>query len=140
MLLDYSKMRDGDIAGLAALRDKSAWIDVEKINGQYQLAVTQDLNLDQHWQSLKDGKKITGPKINGSKIWLRVYADVRTDEDGGWASFSYSTDGKNFKPLGEKFVMKRDWPYFLGYRFGLFNYATKALGGEVRVLSFVINQ
>jgi hypothetical protein len=32
--------------------------------------------------------------------------------------------------------MKRDWPFFTGYRFAIFNYATQTLGGSVKVSSF----
>jgi hypothetical protein len=28
------------------------------------------------------------------------------------------------------------WAFFLGYRFAVFNFATKAVGGSVRVVSF----
>ena len=45
------------------------------------------------------------------------------------ASFFYSLDGKDWKPIGRPLKMKYDIPHFMGYRFGLFNYATKETGG-----------
>jgi len=36
--------------------------------------------------------------------------------------------------------MKREWNYFLGYRFGIFNYATQSLGGAVIVNSFEVRK
>ena len=35
--------------------------------------------------------------------------------------------------------MNNDWQFFMGYRFGLFNYATQALGGAVTVNQFAVN-
>jgi len=52
------------------------------------------------------------------------------------AKFAYSTDGSNFTQLGTPFVMNAGYQYFTGYRFGIFNFATKALGGSIKVLSF----
>ena len=34
-------------------------------------------------------------------------------------------------PLGPAFVLNNAWEFFMGYRFGIFNYATQALGGAV---------
>ena len=32
--------------------------------------------------------------------------------------------------------MKKDWPFFTGYRYGIFNFATQSLGGSVKIASF----
>ena len=55
---------------------------------------------------------------------------------GGQASYFYSTDGAKFTSLGGAFTMKKEWQFFLGYRYGIFNYATQALGGSIIVSSF----
>ena len=49
----------------------------------------------------------------------------RTDK----AFFYYSTDGRNWVPIGSALQMAYTLPHFMGYRFGLFNYATKTKGG-----------
>ena len=51
-------------------------------------------------------------------------------------TFSYSTDGTRFTPLGTGFLLGNSWEFFPGYRFGIFTYATKALGAAVRVDRF----
>jgi len=33
-------------------------------------------------------------------------------------------------------TLNNSWEFFMGYRFGIFNYATQALGGAVTVRSF----
>jgi len=134
--LDYSDMRDGDVSGLAALRDSSAWIGVKRTGGITKVVMVNALVLDANWNTSSVGVEAASKNISGGKIWLRVDADVRTTADGGKARFFYSTDNINFAPLGTDLIFKRDWKYFLGYRFGIFNYATKSLGGLVRINSF----
>ena len=50
----------------------------------------------------------------------------------------YSLDGKTFTPIGEPFVLNSEWMFFMGYRYGIFNYATQSLGGVVNVASFTM--
>lgn len=134
--LDYSAMQNGDVAGLAALRDSSAWIGVKKANGSMRVVMTNGATLDSSWNTSGIGTESASANITGGKIWLRVDADVRTTSGGGTARFYYSTNGAQFTQLGSAFTMKREWQYFLGYRFGIFNYATQSLGGSVHINYF----
>ncbi len=45
------------------------------------------------------------------------------------ADFYYSLDGKKWIKIGSQLKMAYTLPHFMGYRFGLFNYATKTSGG-----------
>jgi len=47
------------------------------------------------------------------------------------AQFYYSLDGKEWKSIGNTLHMSYSLSHFMGYRFGLFNYATKVTGGYV---------
>ncbi|XYH95427.1 glycoside hydrolase 43 family protein [Sorangium sp. So ce1128] len=138
--LDYSKMQNGDVAGLAALRDVSAWIGVKKANGATRVVMTNGVNMNTSWTTTSTGTEVAGADVSGNKIWLRVEANVRTDAGGAQARFSYSTDGARFVSLGNTLNMTKDWQYFLGYRFGIFNYATQSLGGSVNVASFEVTK
>ncbi|MCE3252267.1 MAG: xylosidase [Cellvibrio sp.] len=138
--LDYSAMQNGDVSGLAALRDLSAWIGVKKANGATRVVTTSGAALDSSWNTSNVGAETASAAINGGKIWLRVDADVRTTSGGGTARFYYSTNGTQFTQLGGVFTMKREWNYFLGYRFGIFNYANQSLGGSVRISSFDVTK
>ncbi|HSC66262.1 MAG TPA: hypothetical protein VLC79_01115 [Cellvibrio sp.] len=130
--------RDGSC--LAALRDSSAWIGVKKTNGTTRVVTTTGATLDSSWNTSSIGTESASANISGGKIWLRVDADVRTTSGGGSARFYYSTNGVQFTQLGGAFTMKREWQYFLGYRFGIFNYATQSLGGSVRINSFDLSK
>lgn len=138
--LDYSMMRDGDVAGIGAVRDQSAWIGVKRAAGSYRVVMTSGVNMNTSWVTTGTGTEVDSAPISGGKIWLRVEGNIRTDQGGGFARFSYSTDGSTFTDLGNSLQMNRNWQYFLGYRFGIFNYATQSLGGSVKVASFEVTK
>ena len=133
--LRIDKMKDGDRTGLAMLRDNSAWIGVEREGSTKRIAVRDGLTMDAHWQTASTGQDTATAPLHGHTVWLRATADVRPGANRT-AQFFYSTDGQRFAPLGQPFVMNNAWKFFMGYRFGIFNYATKTLGGTVAVSSF----
>src|SRR5690606_6367695 len=93
--LDYSQMADGDRAGLAMLRDQSAWIGVKRDNGVSRVVMTNGLTMNSSWQTTGTGTEAASANISGGKLWLRVNADIRPGS-GRQARFSYSTDGSTF--------------------------------------------
>lgn len=137
ILLDTTQMKDGDRAGLVMLRDSSAWIGVVRDAGKLRVAMTDDITMDRHWNTSSKGTEAASAPLSGNRIWLRAFADIHPGP-GHTAIFSYSTDGKKFTPLGPPFVLNANWPFFMGYRFGIFNYATQTLGGSVTIPSFTL--
>ncbi|MFG1738666.1 RICIN domain-containing protein [Micromonospora chalcea] len=135
--LDYSTMRDGDRAGLAMLRDSSAWIGVRRDNGATRVVMTNGLTMGSNWNTTSTGTEIASAAVSGGRIWLRANADIRPGS-GRQARFSYSTDGVNFVSLGNALTLNNAWQFFMGYRFGFFNYATQSLGGAVTVRQFAL--
>ncbi|MET0414996.1 MAG: family 43 glycosylhydrolase [Actinoplanes sp.] len=137
--LDYSAMANGDRAGLAMLRDSSAWIGIRKDNGATRVSMTNGLTMSTSgWATTGTGSEQAGAAVSGGRIWLRVNADIRPGS-GRTATFSYSTNGTTFTSLGPAFALNNDWQFFMGYRFGVFNYATQALGGSVAVGQFAVS-
>jgi beta-xylosidase len=136
--LDFSNMADGDRAGLAAFRDRSSYIGIHRDGSAYTLTTKFNMTIDE-WEgtTLDNGTVVGTAKVPAGtkKIWLRTNMDVRPDGSNN-ATFSYSTDGKSFVALGGTYKLYTGWAFFLGYRFGILNHATKALGGSVKVLSF----
>jgi len=135
--LDYSGMRDGDRAGFALLRDSSAWIGIKRDSGTTRLVMDTGLTMDSNWNTMGTGSDQASMNVSGGRIWLRISADIHPGS-GKQGRFFYSTDGVNFTQLGAGFVMGNDWPFFMGYRYAIFNYATQALGGSVSVASFTL--
>jgi beta-xylosidase len=136
--LDLSAMRDGDRTGLAMLRDSSAWIGIKRDGGRNRVVMINGLTMDSNWNTTNTGGEVAGADFNGTRIWLRANADIRPGA-GRQAVFSYSTDGVNFTRVGPGFTMNNAWQFFMGYRFGVFNYATQALGGTVTLQRFEIS-
>ena len=143
--LDISKMADGDRAGAALFRDRSAYIGVWKDGSATKIFMVNGTTMAEGtWTTTSTGQTAaTGPTVAAgtTNLYLRVEADITpalglTQERT--TSFSYSTDGKTFNKLGPAFAMTNSWRYFTGYRYGVFNYASKALGGQVTVKSFTV--
>jgi beta-xylosidase len=129
-------MANGDRAGLAMLRDSSAWIGVRKDNGATRVSMTNGLTMSTDgWTTTGTGSEAAGAAVSGGRVWLRVSANIQPGA-GRTATFSYSTNGSVFTALGPAFTLNNDWRFFMGYRFGIFNYATSALGGSVTVNRF----
>ncbi|GAA4623614.1 cellulose binding domain-containing protein [Cellulomonas oligotrophica] len=133
--MDVSQMRPGDRAGLAMLRDSSAWVGVKNDGGRLRVVMASGMEMNSSWQTTSTGAEVAGVDLPGTKVWLRATADIRPGA-GRQALFSYSTDGRTFTRLGPGFTLKNQWQFFLGYRYGIFSYATQSLGGAVTVERF----
>ena len=140
--LDLSKMKDGDIAGLAAFNDNSAVMAIKKVGKKLTLELSeQKVKLSQREKKVEnvDIKVVESVELKQQKIWLRIDANFgpRTDI----ANFSYSLDGKEWTKIGGNYRMGFDWQrFFMGTKFGIFNYATKKVGGYVDVDEFAYNK
>lgn len=148
--LDISSMTDGDRVGAVLFRDWSAYIGVWREGSTSRLVVVDGLRLDRNngWATSSNGSVVASVSdLKGvTDIYLRITADIRPGGGlgvGGTlrnASFSWSRDGVTFAPLGPQVQMNNDYYFFMGPRFGVFNHATKALGGRVKVRSFELRQ
>jgi beta-xylosidase len=133
--IDISTMKDGDVAGLALLKHMSAYVGIKKSGGSCKVTMVNGLTMSGSWATTSTGSEAASSPISGTKIWLRATADVRPGA-GRQAKFSYSADGVTFTSIGPAYTLNTDWQFFPGYRYGIFNFATAALGGSVTVKSF----
>ncbi|MDO6430329.1 family 43 glycosylhydrolase [Flavitalea sp. BT771] len=115
--IDVSHMKEGDQAGLLLLQKKYGWVGV-RVTGNKKYVV-----------SVREGTTTDSVALTQRTVYLRADCDFRRRADKG--CFYYSLDGKNWKPVGTALKMEYTLPHFMGYRFGLFNYATKTPGGYV---------
>jgi hypothetical protein len=60
-------------------------------------------------------------------VYLKAECDFTNRADT--ARFFYSPDGRSSHPIGHDLKMLYSLAHFLGYPFGLFNYAGKTPGG-----------
>jgi beta-xylosidase len=143
--IDVSQMKDGDRAGAVLFRDRAGYIAVYKDGNNAKIVMVNGLGLSTgSWKTSGTGNvAATGPTLasGATEVWLRITSDITPAYGSGQerqSTFSYSTDGNSFTNLGPSFSMTTDWQFFTGYRFGVFNHATKALGGQVKVKSFTM--
>jgi beta-xylosidase len=120
-LIDVAKMKDGDFAGLSLLQRKYGLVGVKSNNGSRYVVMV----------SAESGKPVQKDSValKGNSVYLKADCDFNDKKD--MASFFYSLDGKTWKSIGSQLKMEYTLPHFMGYRFGLFNYATKTAGGYV---------
>ena len=149
--MDLSKMKDGDCAGLAAFNGDSGVLTIKKEGKKLVLQMTeQKVSLtDREKAVTKVDEKVvetvdlsTAFKSQASKnksqiIYLRLDGDFQP-RHGDAANFYYSLDGQQWTKIGtENYRMQFDYRrFFMGTKFGIFNYATKKVGGYVDVDEF----
>lgn len=117
--LDASGMKEGDFAGLALMQRKFGQVGVKYENGAKYVVMV----------SAQSGKPVEVETIpfKGKVVYLKAECDFRNLAD--IAGFYYSFDGKSWKQIGNQIKMEYTMPHFMGYRYGLFCYATKTSGG-----------
>jgi len=117
--IDVSNMKDGDFAGLGLLQKNYGLVGVN-MEGSDKFVVIIDAGT---------GKPIIREQVqlNQNKVYFKIDCDFSQKRD--LASFFYSLDGKVWKAIGNPLKMAYTIPHFMGYRFALFNYAKKYIGG-----------
>jgi beta-xylosidase len=126
--LDLSRMKDGDFAGLALLQKRYGLVGVKR-EGDSLAVVMVSAQSDSPVELAK-------VPIKQKKIFLRADCDFKNLADT--ARFHYSLDGEAWNEIGEPLKMTYTMPHFVGYRFGLFNYAAKEPGGSADFAFFRI--
>ena len=118
-LVNGKGMKDGDLAGLVALADSLGFVALEKTSGGYNVVYYER------------EFRIKSEAYNSDEIQLRIDFDFSKTNWGftDRAKFYYSADGKNWKQIGNELKLPYTLGMFVGYRFGLFNFATKTAGG-----------
>lgn len=130
--MDISNMKSGDVAGLAAFSYNYGYIAVKKENAGAKLVMVD--------ASGNEAAKEDKPTIKASVdcpeniVYLKEEFNFAGNNDGSdkdTVRFYYSFDGKEWKKLGEAVKLSYELTHFMGSKFAIFNYATKATGGYV---------
>jgi beta-xylosidase len=118
--VDVSNLKDGDFAGLALQQRNYGLVGV-KVDGGTNYVVIVNASSGQPME--------VAPRIplQQATVYLKAECDFKNRADT--ARFSYSLDGRSWTPIGTEMKMRYTIPHFMGYRFGLFNYATRNPGG-----------
>lgn len=117
--MDVSHMKDGDFAGLCLLQKNFGQIGVRVDKGVKSIVMI----------SAGTGKPVEIQSVPLSQNIVYFKAECNFKDRTDITKFFYSFDGKVWNFIGEPLKMAYTIPQFIGYRFGLFNYATKSIGG-----------
>ena len=127
--IETANMKNGDVAGLAALQANYGYVGVKMENGQKSIVMVN--------AGGGEAKEIKNIPIDQDRVYLR--ADFNFYQHADDADFYYSLDGTTWNKIGNTLNMSYTIPHFMGYRFAIFNYATQATGGYVDVDYFHVN-
>ena len=109
------------MAGLGALQKKYGFVGVKREGETKSLImVSAESDTPQELQSVP---------LNQDTVFLKIDCDFKDRTDK--ATFFFSLDGQKWTAIGKPLQMSYTLPHFMGYRFALFNYATKNAGGFV---------
>ncbi len=117
--LDVSGMKDGDFAGLGLLQKQYGLLGVKAEGGSKSIVMI----------NASTSKPAEAANIPLAQNTVYFKAECNFTERKDVADFFYSLDGKNWQPVGTQLKMAYTIPQFIGYRFALFNYATRNTGG-----------
>ena len=117
-------MKDGDFAGLALLQRRYGLVGVKAENGKKYIFAGNAQHADSENENYKELEAIL---FDGEKAYFKVECDFNDLTDKGY--FYYSLDGNEWHLIGSELQMRYDLNHFMGYRFGLFNFATRVTGG-----------
>lgn len=118
--VDVANIKEGDFAGIALFQKKYGQIGVQLKDGRKFITMV----------SAQSGSPVEVQKIpleDNNIVYFKIECDFRDKKDT--AAFYYSLNGKSWLPIGSALKMEYTIPHFMGYRFGLFNYATRNTGG-----------
>jgi beta-xylosidase len=118
--LESEGMKEGDFAGICLLQKKYGLTGIRIEGGKtFIVMVNADTGSPVEMQRIPISQKV---------VYIKAECDFRNRAD--LAYFYYSLDGRNWVPIGNQLRMEYTlMEHFMGYRFGLFNYATKNTGG-----------
>ena len=149
--MDLTKMQDGDCAGLAAFNGDSGVLTIKKEGKKLVLQMSeQKVSLTDREKAVTNVEekvvetidlsaafKSQSSKQKSQIIYLRLDGDFQPGHNDV-ANFYYSLDGEEWTKIGtENYRMIFDYRrFFMGSKFGIFNYSTKKAGGYVDVDEF----
>jgi beta-xylosidase len=119
--IEVGNMKDGDYTGLIALQKRYGFVGVKMEDDSKSIVmVSAQSNAPEEIESVP---------LKQQTVYLKIDCDFRDRADKAY--FYYSLDGKTWTKIGAILKMAYTLPHFMGYRFGLFNFATKTAGGFV---------
>src|SRR5699024_181302 len=132
ILLDLTGMKDGDRAGIVALQSNFGTVGIKQQSGgkRFLIVTNNDGNGNE--------KIVEEIPFSQNQIHLKIRFNFENSTD--LATFYYADKHSEWTNIGPPLQMKYTLDHFMGYRIGLYNYATKETGGHVDFHHFHYNK
>lgn len=131
--LDTIGMKEGDVAGFSCFAERYGYVGIKaEADGKYIVMAKYDDN-----DNVEEELEIERVAFSGDEVYFRIDCDFLNSADRAY--FYYSLDGKSWTKIGGSLQMNYYGLHFMGYRYAIFNYATKQLGGYVDVDFFRVS-
>ena len=133
--MDISKMKNGDVAGIAAFNRLYAYCGVKMVDGKKSIIYRNKVG-DDNPSSFSNNdpwaETVIAPVPDDvTRVYIKLLNDYKTFGNER-AYFYYSLDGKTWVNTEQSRKVSFGYPkHFCGYRFGVFNFATEETGGYV---------
>jgi len=124
-VMDISNMKHGDHAGLIALQNLFGTVGI-KVDSNDDRVVVMSMN-DGHGMEAV----VESVPYNHSIIYFKIEFNFANSID--IAKFYYASEEGQWLEIGRPLEMKYTLDHFMGYRIGIFNYASQKTGGYVDV-------
>ena len=146
VMLDASKINEGDYAGLCILQSNYAFVAVTKRNGEYYLIMGNHVvTVPGIWGERNDDSfalELFKVKLSSPKV--RLASEASFDPQRYTASSSVCPDKVSFSyDIGDGFIrilqtssLSFKLDHFTGARYGLFNFSTAEAGGTATFSEF----
>ena len=108
---------EGDRAGLVMMGRSYATLGFEYRGGKVYLTQEECIGADKGKTAVRNSEV----ELESGEAWLRCRIELQKNDDGTprmLCNFSYSTDGKKFKPLGKSFVGREG--HWIGAKIGYY--------------------
>lgn len=119
-LVDASRLKDGDFAGLVLFSRHYGMAGVKSEGGTNFVVMV----------SAESGAPVEMARVPLGRDTVHLKAECDFRDRADIARFYYSLDGQSWTAIGGPLRMRYTLDHFMGYRFGLFNYSTKTPGGH----------
>lgn len=117
--VDVSNLKDGDVAGLTLLQKNYGFVGIKAEGGRNYLVMVN--------AGSGQPTEVERVPLNQTKVYLKAECNFKERSDK--ARFYFSLNGQSWTAIGDELKMSYTIPHFMGYRFGLFTFATKTPGG-----------
>lgn len=137
--VDFSKLNDGDIAGLCALEGEYGFIGIARENGRFKLIAAEHKIPYTPWTMnvFDDDLPVIQNEMEISGTTLRLKAVFCLEHEKENVRFSYyDAESEHYVDFGEPVKLRYTLDQFAGVRFALFCYSTKKTGGEAGFENF----